>query len=116
MIYSGYQSFLDKVFSGLRDMGIDVSDMEIDHIAYQTASSLEYDELKPELLKDTTLIREVIVNGRRVGVFKFNTAITYNSQKVEAIELIEPSSKEEAFNLLLYSRANTTYTTLELQS
>lgn len=90
MIYSNYKPFLDRIFEGLTEVGIDVTDLNIDHIAYQTASSEEYEKLKPELMQTSQLVKEPLVADRRVGVFKFNEPLEYERRVIETIELIEP--------------------------
>lgn len=85
-----YDSFLDKLTDKLKELGIDLSDAKLDHVAYQSSSSDEYDHLKPEFEKMADLVREPIVGGRRVGVFKFHKPQVYRGQSIVAIELIEP--------------------------
>lgn len=86
-----YITFLDNLFSELERLGLDLSDVKLDHIAYQAASNSEYDKLKPEFEKFASLVKEPLVRGRRVGVFKYKTPQKYKGQTFEAIELIEPT-------------------------
>jgi predicted metalloenzyme YecM len=85
-----YNIFLDKLNEEVKKLGIDISQFKLDHIAYQTKSSEEYDLLKKEFEKMADLVREPIVGERRVGVFKFKTPPVYKDQPIAAIELIEP--------------------------
>ena len=82
--------FLDEANQILEALGIDLEGATLDHIAYQTESSEEYDRMRPEFEKVAQLIKEPLVSERRVGVFKFNEPLLYKDQKIKAIELIEP--------------------------
>ena len=85
-----YQNFLDTLTSETNKLGIDISEFTLDHVAYQTKSSGEYDLLVPEFKKIADLVREATVGGRRVGVFKFKISPVYSNSPIKAIELIEP--------------------------
>lgn len=88
-------AFLDKLLSKVNALGIDLSEATIDHIAYQVSSAEEYKRLKKEFSKTAELVREPIVNDRRVGVFKFKEPLSYKGQEIKAIELIEPKKDQE---------------------
>src|SRR3989339_704927 len=85
-----YSSFLDKLNGEVEKLGIDLKEFKLDHLAYQTKTSDEYDLLKKEFEKMADLVREPIVGERRVGVFKFKIHPVYQGQSILAIELIEP--------------------------
>ena len=82
--------FLDRLMKELDDLGIDLSGAIVDHIAYQANSAEDYNTLKPKFEKIGELIKEPLVGGRRVGVFKIFTPLKYKDQEIKAIELIEP--------------------------
>ena len=44
-----YSSFLDKLNGEVEKLGIDLKEFKLDHLAYQTKTSDEYDLLKKEL-------------------------------------------------------------------
>lgn len=85
-----HKTFLDLLTNKIKDLGIDLEGAKIDHVAYQTSSSDDYKQMKPEFEKMAKLIREAVVGNRRVGVFKLNAPLEYGGQKINAIELIEP--------------------------
>ncbi len=89
-----HKKFLDKLNAKIKELGIDIHDAKLDHIAYQTSSSEEYDKLKPEFEKIAELVSEPIVGGRRVGVFKFFKPLEYKNDSISAIELIEPKEDQ----------------------
>jgi predicted metalloenzyme YecM len=90
MIISNYSKFIDKIIAKLNYLGIDTNELTIDHISYQVDSSKDY-ENKISALKDTvTQLSENIVGGRRVGIFKLNDPIDYETNKISIIEIFEP--------------------------
>ena len=46
MILNNLTPFLDRIFANLKKQNIDVSNFELDHIAYQASSNDDYDNLK----------------------------------------------------------------------
>lgn len=85
-----HTEFLDTILSKVKGLGIDLAGATLDHIAYQTRSGKEYNKLKVELGKIAKLMKEPVVGGRRVGMFKFTKPLKYKGQNIDAIELIEP--------------------------
>lgn len=90
-----YQAFLDKFFVEFEKTGIDMNDLTLDHIAYQTASAKEYEAKKIELETNATLVHEATVHGRKVGIFVLNTPLKYKQYVITAIEILEPTEGEE---------------------
>lgn len=86
----GHTKFLDELVANITKLGIDLTGAKLDHLAYYTTSSEDYDNLKPQFEKIAELRKEPIVSGRRVGVFEFKTPLEYKDQQITAIELIEP--------------------------
>lgn len=87
--------FLDTVLSLAKDLGIELGNAKIDHIAYQASSEKDYDLRKDKLLIIATLVKEPLVGGRRVGVFKFKKPLMYKDQNIETIELVEPEKGQK---------------------
>ncbi len=57
MIMDNYSDFLDKWFSEIEKLGIDISDFNLDHLGYSVDSEKEYDETKSEFLSFGKLFR-----------------------------------------------------------
>lgn len=87
--------FLNNLTLKLDELGIELTDAELDHLAYQAESSQEYDQLKSELEKMATLMKEPLVSDRRIGVFKLNQPLRYKDWSTDTIELIEPKEGQE---------------------
>lgn len=90
MVLDNYKDFLDKLTEGIKEEGIDISDLNLDHFGYQCSSNEDYNKLRPEFEKIAKLISENIVGGRRVGIFKLNTPLEYKNWKILAVELVAP--------------------------
>lgn len=95
MILNNLSSFLDKLLEEINKVGIDVSNYELDHIAYQASSNEDYDGLRPEFLKMGELLREDLVSGRRVGILKLNEPLDYKNYEISALELIAPKKGQK---------------------
>jgi predicted metalloenzyme YecM len=89
-----YHKFLDTIFEKVAEAGFDIKGLQLDHIAYYTASKEEYDNLKPEFEKLGKFDHEAIISNRRVGVIILDTPYSYKEYKIEAAELIEPKEGE----------------------
>lgn len=94
-IIDNYQNFLEQTISLIEGKGISISDLEMDHIGYQASSNEDYDNLVPEFNELGEMVSEVIVGGRRVGVFKLNSCLKYKHYSISAIELIAPKDGQE---------------------
>lgn len=70
MILDNYEEFLTKILTKLKELGIDVSALEMDHFGYQVSSNENYDKLKIEFNHIGQEVSEVSVNTRRVGMYK----------------------------------------------
>ena len=71
-MFDNYKQFLSNVFSELVAIGIEHTNLEIDHIAYTAGSTEEYESLRPGLMDMGKLIAEDLVSGRRVGIVLLN--------------------------------------------
>lgn len=87
-------TFLDLFTQEINKTGIDVSKYNLDHVAFQTSSSEDYEKTKLEFEKLSHLEHEALVSNRRVGVFKLENTIQYKNNIITAIELLEPRSDQ----------------------
>jgi predicted metalloenzyme YecM len=90
MIIDTSAQFLDRFFVELAKTGIDLSKLEFDHLAYQSATPADYESLKLELARIGRLGKEPTLNGRRIASFILTEKITYKSYEIKIIELLEP--------------------------
>lgn len=90
-----YKKFLNKLFEKLEELEIDVSGLQLDHIAYYTETNKEYDDIKPDFESLGNFDHEAIISNRRVGVVELFEPLVYGEYKIDAIELIEPKEGEK---------------------
>lgn len=48
MVLDNYENFIKRILDKLDKLGIDVSNLNMDHIGYQASSNEDYDKLVPE--------------------------------------------------------------------
>lgn len=94
MIIQDYKKFLDRFLLKISQKGIDVSGLEMDHVGYQTLSEDDYKNTKVEFDKIGKLVKEDIVNGRSVGIFKLFRPLIYKNYKFEAVEVYAPKKDQ----------------------
>lgn len=87
--------FLETFIKKVEDTGVDVSQMNLDHVAYQASTSADYEARKPEFEAISDYQHEAIVGDRRVGVFRLKQPIEFRGNHIVAFELIEPKRGHE---------------------
>lgn len=92
MILDNYQLFIETLLKKISEFGIDVSDLNMDHIGYQASSDADYDAMKGKFNTIGTLISEKIVGGRRVGIYKLYEPLKYKNYSPVAIEFYAPKA------------------------
>ncbi|NTU47018.1 VOC family protein [Candidatus Roizmanbacteria bacterium] len=92
MILDNYDDFIKTILHKLKNHGIDVEKLNMDHIGYQASSDEDYNTLKNEFNNFGSLVSEEIVGGRRVGIYKLSQALQFHQYIIPAIELIAPKA------------------------
>lgn len=87
MITDNFSKFASFVIS---NVPFDLSSYQMDHFGYQTSSAQDYELLRNSCSTIGTLVSENIVNGRRVGIFKFLAPFIWENYEIEGFELVEP--------------------------
>lgn len=100
MIIDNYQTFLDQIIAKITEQGIDLSGLEMDHIGYQASSDEDYDNLVSRFKKIGTMVSEVTVGGRRVGIFKLKQPLKYKGYSIPAVELVAPKEGQDCLSAL----------------
>lgn len=86
-----YRGFLKTVLDQVQGAGFVLDDfVQIDHMCYRTVSQQNYHEKKLELGKVGRLLRESIVNGRAIAVFRLHEPVRYDGWRIDALELPAP--------------------------
>lgn len=97
-MFDKVSSFLDEIISEIESVGIDVNGLTIDHIAYSTDSSSQYEVTLPAFTKNGKLLKEAIIGDRRVAVISLNNPIIYKNHSISIVELIEPKEGQKTFD------------------
>lgn len=87
-------TFLDKIFEKIHNIGIDTSNLTLDHVAYQASSPKDYENIKTRWLQKYELAGENIVGGRRVLNIRLDKPFIYKTYQFEFVELIEPKPEQ----------------------
>lgn len=87
--------FLDKLFSMIDEIELNVAPYELDHICYRTQSIEEYQVKKNELLLFGEMLVESMVNGRLIATFKLFNPIIYKERSISLIELPSPKAQHQ---------------------
>jgi uncharacterized protein len=81
--------FLERIFSGLASVGINVDSYQLDHMCYRVESNEEYDVAKSKFMGDlqSRLLVENIIGGRMIATYKLKTPYVYHGRPIDVIEL-----------------------------
>lgn len=88
-------TYLEEFTQKVATTGIDVSNYNLDHVAYQASSTEDYEKRKPMFEEVSNYMHETIVGGRRVSVFRLKTQVSYKGNTILALELIEPTNTQK---------------------
>ncbi len=89
-IHNEADTFLNALFEHIEKTGLDVKEMELDHICYRTPSIERYKELKSELFNHGSLLTESQINGRPIVTLKLDKGISFNNRIIDVLELPAP--------------------------
>jgi predicted metalloenzyme YecM len=92
------ETFLDNLYKEINETGIDLTNLKIDHLAYSTSSTKEYEETLPKYLSQGEMVKEAIISNRRVAVIILKTPINYKNNAINALEVIEPIEGQESIS------------------
>ena len=88
--------FVSAVVSELSNMGIDVSNLQADHVCWRTETLEEYSELVDAFRSvpdDCTLLVESVVGGRKIATIRLMETIRATpSHTIDVIEIPSPKS------------------------
>lgn len=96
-ITGNYEEFLDKIFTNLQNVGIDVTNYKIDHIAYRADTIERYREMKTSLFNFSVFIGENIIRNRPIGIFKLNQPLTYQKYTIPFFEVLAPADGDKPY-------------------
>jgi len=83
-------SFLNNIFTELKNVDLNVSELNMDHVCWRCESVNEYDEMLELLKKHGILFHQSIHNDREISLIQLDQAISYLDRKIDLIELPSP--------------------------
>ncbi len=87
--------FLDEIFRFTTELNLDVSNLEIDHIALRYKNAADVDKLAGELKEQGDIISQAILKGRKIYIFKLHHPLKYQDRQIPCIELPYPATNHE---------------------
>ncbi|MFC1722090.1 VOC family protein [Patescibacteria group bacterium] len=84
------KEFLDVFYKKILETSIDVSNYNMDHVAYQASSADDYGSVVKKLSSQGDLLQEPLIGGRRVAMIKLGKPIEHEGNKILALEVLEP--------------------------
>jgi predicted metalloenzyme YecM len=94
MVLPQYKKFLHLFFDELDQKNIDCSAFELDHIAYQAGSSMDYEKVMEEFKSSGKVLSESVVGGRRVGIVELTDPLKYKDYSIGIVEVVEPKAEQ----------------------
>ncbi len=82
--------FLDTLFECLASSGLELDDLQMDHICYRVEQLEEYVKVKDLINAHGMLLTESNINGRSIACFKLDDPILFRSYELSVLELPSP--------------------------
>lgn len=95
MINDNVFEFIKSRVEKLTELGVDVSNLELDHFGYQTSSKKDYEKEREDSKKIGELKAESIVGERRVAIYELKCPIQFGSYLLSGFEIIEPMVEQK---------------------
>ena len=89
------KTFLDKIYSEIRETSLVILPGQIDHLCYRTHSDDHYLEAKSFFKTQGRLLVEGDIGGRPIATYKLDQPIVHLDQSIPVIEI--PSPKKGSY-------------------
>jgi predicted metalloenzyme YecM len=86
------EAFLTRLFHLLDEAGVDVSELEMDHVCYRVETRERYERLKHAWRIYASDVHESPINGRPISVFTLMQPLMRCGRTVSLIELPAPKA------------------------
>lgn len=90
-IIGNWNNFLDTVFKDIASYKIDVSQYELDHIAYRSITDSSFNEVGKKLEMIAKRINRNTIRNRFIDIYKFDIPLFYNGRTIKFIEHTAPA-------------------------
>jgi len=88
-------SFGERVVDFARELGLNIDNLQIDHMGMRFANPEDVDFLRQGLNKVGGKISEAIVNGRPILIYKLNRPLSVDNFEIPCVELPYPAQKHD---------------------
>ena len=85
-IIGGVSQFLMVLTEKTQNLGIDISEKEIDHVCYRCSTITEYQQVCHNLLCFGEILLESMIGGRPIAMLSLTVPIQYRQWSVRCIE------------------------------
>ena len=89
-VIGDYKKLYKDLISDIKDLGIDTSNLYVDHFCFRTSSLKNYEVKKVELFQLSDWFLENIHNNRPISKFILKEPLVFENQRVSIIELPAP--------------------------
>ena len=96
-LIAGSFPFVNTLLEDLKNVDIDVSGLEMDHICFRVEHPEQYDALKSILANQSVLLVEHDINGRLIASYRLFEPIIIGAFSIEVFEL--PAKKGSPYAL-----------------
>jgi predicted metalloenzyme YecM len=86
----GAAPFLAMVLARLEKLGIDVAELQADHLCYRVETAERYHGMQSKLACLGVLLGENIIGGRPIATYRLHEAVRVQGQVVDVVELPAP--------------------------
>lgn len=83
-------TFLQHVFATLQGNGLDVKDLELDHLCYRVPTKERYTICKELFARHGTLLAESIIAGRPIATYRLHQGFHFQDRFIDVVELPSP--------------------------
>ncbi len=82
--------FLDQLFASLHADGLQVQELELDHLCYRVDSSERYSACRTLFAQHGTLLAESMISGRPIATYRLHQPFVYLVRRIAVVELASP--------------------------
>lgn len=82
--------FLDQLFAALRADGLQVQELELDHLCYRVASLERYAACRTLFAQHGELLAESMIGGRPIATYRLHQPFMYLDRRIAVVELASP--------------------------
>ncbi len=94
-VIGDYRQFLRKIADNFEDSKLDVSNYQMDHIAYRATTSDSYESIMNQLKDYGNVIGVKIIRDRPISIVKLNDPLKFENYTVTCLEVLAPAQSDQ---------------------